>query len=152
MVLRKAEESFLSSNGSCVHFIPCGLRAGSRAGMRGAAPGRRDVNEESVAGAEFGSLGFLASCICLESGGCEGTLEEFAGEPALVSGVRLWFEACDVVLFMAEPLLKTDDVVLAWELAEPTPFRMSPCSDSVSSAAAGWVASDDEGSDLMPSR
>lgn len=155
-VLRSVEDNFLSSNGSCVHLVPFTRRAGSRAGMRRGAPGRRDVDEESVAGAEFGSLGLLPSWVCLE--GCElGAVEGYMGEPALVSGVRLLLlEACDGALLAraeAAPLvLKTDEAVLAWELAEPTPLSMSPGSESLSSGA-GWAASDDEGgSDLTPSR
>lgn len=50
--------------------------------------------------------------------------------------------------------LKTDDVVLAWELAEPTALSMSPCKDSVSSVEVEWWrASDVERSGLVrPSR
>jgi hypothetical protein len=58
-------------------------------------------------------------------------------ESIFVNGVRL-------LTFREEPkvdmvdwgagALKTEDAVLAWELAEPIPLRRSPCRDSLSSA------------------
>jgi len=89
----------------------------------------------------------------LEGGICE----EDGDEPALVRGVRLLLEARDEKLFSEADwllALKTEDVVLAWELAEPTPLRISPCADSVSSVGmGGCAASDMDRSDLAgPSR
>lgn len=87
----------------------------------------------------------------------EGGICEDGDEPALVRGVRLLLEARDEKLFSEADwlvALKTEEVVLAWELAEPTPLRMSPCADSVSSVGmSGCAASDMDRSDLAgPSR
>ena len=82
---------------------------------------------------------------------------EGAGEPILVRGVWLLFEARDEAFTQADVLLalalKTDDTVLAWELADPAPLRISPWTDSESSVE-GCAASDtnDEESGLEPSR
>ena len=58
-------------------------------------------------------------------------------ESAFVNGVRLltFREVPDVDIFGGWPgALKTDDTALVCELAEPTPFKRSPCKDSLSSA------------------
>lgn len=97
-------------------------------------------------------VGPLALVTCF--GCCELEVGGYEGEPALVSGVRLLLAAGYDEAFRAVgglEALKTDEAVLACELADPTPLRVSPCSDSVSSVGR-CAASDDEGSDLMPSR
>lgn len=78
-----------------------------------------------------------------------------------VSGVKVLLRVLEarseVVLAMEADWLgrlKTDDAVLVWELAEPTPLSMSPCKDSVSSVEVEWWrASDVDRSGLArPSR
>lgn len=78
--------------------------------------------------------------------------EGFVGEPTLVRGVLLLLDAREEAFKVAEvKVVSTEDAVLAWELAEPTPLRISPCRDSVSSVG-GWGASDNDDSYLAPSR
>lgn len=67
----------------------------------------------------------------------------FGDESVFVSGVRVltFREVPNVdILECAAGALKTEDAVLACELAEPTPFRRSPCRDSVSSAWGAAVS------------
>lgn len=45
-----------------------------------------------------------------------------------------------VVALFGPAALKTDETVLACELADPTPLRRSPCIDSVSSARGARVS------------
>ena len=75
------------------------------------------------------------------------------GEPDIVRGVELLLDAREEAFKAAEELevVKTEEAVLAWELAEPTPLRISPCKDSVSSVG-GCAASDNDESYLAPSR
>lgn len=152
-VFLSLEDKLLSVKGSCIHLVPFIERFGSRAGRRLAAPGALD-NRPAM------DVEFVLSCllVVLEVAeercfaGC--MWEEFVGEPIVVRGVRLLLEARDEAFIAADELLKvvkTEEVVLAWELAEPTPLRISPCKDSVSSVG-GCAASDNDVSYLEPSR
>jgi hypothetical protein len=93
----------------------------------------------------------MTSCRCLVW--FELVFGGYVGEPATVSGVRLLLEVCDEWFRTAEGTgaLKTEDAVLAWELADPTPFSISPGRDSLSSVCTRAI-SHDEGSILTPSR
>lgn len=67
----------------------------------------------------------------------------FGDESVFVNGVRLLIfrELLKAVMLdWAAEALKTEDAVLACELAEPTPFRRSPCRDSLSSARRAVVS------------
>jgi hypothetical protein len=69
----------------------------------------------------------------------------FGDESVFVNGVRLLtfreLPKADMVDWAAGAL-KTEDAVLACELAEPTPFRRSPCRDSLSSVWGAAVSVD----------
>lgn len=72
-----------------------------------------------------------------------GLIEEDRDSTA-VSGVNWVFEDFDAASpFCRAEELNTEDVVLAWELAEPTVLRISPWTDSPSSVA-GCAISDIE--------
>ena len=67
----------------------------------------------------------------------------FGDESVFVNGVRLLtFRELPNADMVDRPAgaLKTEDAVLACELAEPTPFRRSPCIDSLSSAWGAAVS------------
>ena len=69
----------------------------------------------------------------------------FGDESVFVNGVRLLtFRELPKVAMVdwAAGALKTEDTVLACELAEPTPFRRSPCRDSLFSAWGAAVSVD----------
>ena len=74
----------------------------------------------------------------------------FGEESMFVKGVRL-LTLCAVpevgILELCAGTLKTDDTVLECELAEPTPFRVSPGNDSLSSAMVEVASA----VDVMPS-
>jgi hypothetical protein len=59
--------------------------------------------------------------------GCNGESWDVSGVSAVGSREDAVVAGCRIVL------LKTEDMVLAWELADPTPLRVSPGGDSLSS-------------------
>jgi hypothetical protein len=68
-------------------------------------------------------------------------------ESVFVSGVRLLtFRGplkVDILACCVGALKTEDTLLLVCELAEPTPFKRSPCIDSLSSAAGGGADSAD---------
>ena len=97
----------------------------------------------------------MGAVLCLEKGpppfskvwGTEvlglGTCELMGGvgESALVRGVSVWLRFLEAARpFCCAEELKTEDAVLAWELAEPTVFSVSPNRDSVSSGGKGGAS------------
>ena len=72
-----------------------------------------------------------------------GLVPGFGEESMFVKGVRL-LTFCAVpelgILDCCAGALKTDDTVLECELADPTPFNVSPGNDSLSSARAGGAS------------
>lgn len=152
IVFFSLEDKLWSVEGSCIHLVPFIRRLGSRAGGRPATPGT--LEEGFVAAVELG-LSYLVVADCIAEERCfAGCITAVCGgEPMVVRGVRLLLEAREEAFIAADELkvVKTDEAVLAWELAEPTPFKISPCKDSVSSIG-GCAASDNDESYLAPSR
>lgn len=146
------DDKLLSVEGSYIHRVPLIARLGSRAGGRPVIPG---ILEEGFVAAVELALSYLVVAVCIAEERCFAgcIFAGCGGEPILVRGVVLLLEARDEAFNAADVLnvVKTDEAVLACELAEPTPFNISPCKDSVSSIG-GCAASDNDESCLAPSR